>query len=119
MATALVVSCSDETTVFTDPLDDDTNVRLETDEQILENSIVYDKAGVIDIFEEDEITGEFSKTGDEELAGDYPLTLVAQVDLPSFNGGENLTASHVHVVGNYASYDTVGENYVGGLDVIC
>lgn len=120
VAMVLVVSCSDETTVFIDPLSDDDNVRLETDEQILENSIVYDKAGVIDIIEEDKITGKFSKAGDEELAGDYPLTLVAQVDPPSFNGGENLTASHVHVVGDYAyvSYNTAGDAYVGGLDVI-
>ncbi|PCJ94866.1 MAG: hypothetical protein COA50_10815 [Flavobacteriaceae bacterium] len=120
-ATVLVVSCSDETTVFTDPLDDsDGNVRLETNEQILEGSIVYDNAGVIDIFEEDQITGKSSKSGDEELAGDYPLTLVAQVDPPTFSGGENLTASHVHVLGDYAyvSYNTVESGYAGGVDII-
>lgn len=116
--TMLVISCSDETTVFTDPLSDENNIRLETSEQVLENSIVYDKAGVIDIYEEDKSTGKFSKAA--EVAGDYPLTLVAQVAPPSFAGGENITATHVHVVGDFAyvSYNTAGADYVGGVDVI-
>lgn len=116
----IVLSCSDETTIYSDPLVDESSVKLELDAQILENSIVYDNAGVIDILEENTITGKFSKAADEDLAGDYPLTLVAQVDAPFFDGGENLTASHVNVVGNYAyvCYNTVGEDYVGGVDVI-
>ncbi|WP_339704881.1 hypothetical protein [uncultured Kriegella sp.] len=114
----LVASCSDETTVFSDPQDD---VQIESNEQVLLNSIVYDNAGVLDIFEDDKsTTGKAGKTTDEEQAGDYPLTLVAQVDPPSYSGATNLTASHVHVDGDYAyvSYNTVEDGYAGGIDII-
>ncbi len=114
----LVASCSDETTVFSDPQDD---VQLESNQQVLQNSIIYDNAGVLDIFEDDTSTaGKSSKVVDGEQAGDYPLTLVAQVDPPSYSGATNLTASHVHVDGNYAyvSYNTVEGGYAGGIDII-
>ncbi len=116
-ALALTVSCSDETTVFDDPQD---NIRLENNEQILENSIVYDYSGVLDIAEEDIITGKSSSSGKVDEAGDYPLTLVAQINPPSFSGGENLTATHVHVDGDYAyvSYNTAEDGYAGAIDVI-
>ena len=116
-ASFLVVSCSDETTVYDEPKDD---LRVETDETLLENSVVYDNAGVLDIFDEATVTGKSSLTAKNEVAGDYPLTLVAQVDVPSFSGGENLTASHVDVSGNFAyvSYNTVEDGYVGGVDII-
>ena len=110
-------SCNDETTVFSDPQDE---LSLEKNQQILENSIDLDNAGVLDIADEDIITGKSSRTGKEQLAGDYPLTLVAQIDPPTFSGGENLTATHVHLDGNYAyvSYNTVEDGYVGAIDVI-
>jgi hypothetical protein len=110
-------SCSDETTVFNDPQDD---LSLEKNQQILENSVDIDNAGVLDIADEDIITGKSSRTGKDQLAGDYPLTLVAQIEPPSFSGGENLTATHVHLDGNYAyvSYNTVEDGYVGAIDVI-
>ena len=47
--------------------------------------------------------------------------MVAQIKPPSFdNGGENLTASHVDVVDNYAyvSYNTSEDGYGGALDII-
>ncbi len=112
-----IASCSDETTVYRDPQND---ILLENSQSILENSIAYDKSGVLDIYEEDGVTGKFSLTAKNEQAGDYPLTLVAQVKPPSFNGGENLTASHVFVEGDYAyvSYNTVEDGYVGGIDII-
>ena len=114
--TTFVVSCTYEN-VFTDPKE---SVALETSQQVLSNSIVYDKAGVLGITEQDKITGKFSKIGENDLAGDYPLTLVAQVDPPYFDGGTNLTASHVHVDGDFAyvSYNTVDVAYVGAIDVI-
>lgn len=110
-------SCSDETTVFDEPQE---NLRVETNQTLLENSVLYDKAGVLDILDEATISGKSSLTGKAEEAGDYPLTLVAQVDVPSFTGGENLTASHVDVSGDYAyvSYNTVEDGYVGGVDII-
>ncbi|WP_298486025.1 hypothetical protein [uncultured Maribacter sp.] len=114
----LMTSCVDETTVFNETQDD---ITIEASEQALENSIVYDNAGVLDIFEESSTSGKSGLTSkDEEIAGDYPLTLVAQVDAPSFAGGENLTASHVHVDGDYAyvSYNTVEDGYAGAMDII-
>ena len=110
------ISCSDSTTVFVDGEDD---IQMETNTAVLDNSINYDDSGVLDIYEEDQNIGVQSKSNDGQ-AGDYPLTLVAQVNPPSFNGGENLTASHVHIVGDYAyvSYNTIDSDYVGGIDII-
>jgi len=118
VALGFTISCSDETTVYSDPQDD---LSLEENEAVLDNSIMYDDAGVLDIIGEDQISGKSSKSNFDEQAGDYPLTLVAQVDPPKFrNGGERLTASHVHVVDNYAyvSYNTVEDGYAGALDIV-
>lgn len=112
------LSCSDETTVYSDPKDD---ISIENSDAVLENSIVYDEAGVLDIVGQDVLSGKTSKNNPEEQAGDYPLTLVAQVNPPSFqNGGENLTATHVHLVDDYAyvSYNTVEDGYAGAMDII-
>ncbi len=118
IATAFFVSCSDETTVFEDTLQD--NIILEENEAKLESSINYDTAGVLDIFGEGSASGKSSKNSLEEQAGDYPLTLVAQIDPPSRRGSNDLTASHVHVVDNYAyvAYNTVADTYAGAIDII-
>ncbi|WP_245800036.1 LVIVD repeat-containing protein [Zobellia uliginosa] len=115
-ASTFILSCSDETTVFKDTEDD---ISIEAKASVLENSILYDDAGVLEIRKTDGSTGKTSKTI-EEMAGDYPLTLVARVDPPSYTGGDNLTASHVDVDGNYAyvSYNTVEDGYAGGIDII-
>lgn len=115
----LFFSCSDETTVYEDP-NNNNNLRLESNENILESSIIYDEAGVLDILDEATITGKFASSSKVQPAGDYPLTLVAQVDVPSFQGGQNLTASHVVVDGDYAyvSYNTVDANFVGAVDIV-
>ncbi|MFK7812615.1 MAG: hypothetical protein AB8B59_08985 [Maribacter sp.] len=111
------VSCSDETTVYSDPQSD---VSIESNETVLSSSIVYDNAGVLDILDEATISGKSSKNDGEQPAGDYPLTLVAQVAAPSRSGAENLTASHVHVVDDYAyvSYNTIEDGYSGAIDII-
>ena len=116
-ATLFIASCSDETTIFSEPQDE---IQLEKSDQILKNSVVYDYSGVLDIAEEDVISGKSASSGKAEEAGDYPLTLVAQVNPPSFSGGENLTATHVHVDGDYAyvSYNTVADGYAGAIDII-
>ena len=116
-ALALTVSCSDETTVFSDPQEE---IQLEKSDLILKNSVVYDASGVLDIAEEDIISGKSASSGKIDEAGDYPLTLVAQINPPSFSGGENLTATHVHLDGDYAyvSYNTAEESYAGAIDII-
>lgn len=112
----VLISCSDETTIFENTKDD---LALETNDGVLEGSILFDQAGVLDILEEATITGK-SFSAKNDLAGDHPLTLVAQVKVPSFSAGTNLTASHVAVSGDYAyvSYNTVDERYVGGVDIV-
>jgi len=107
------LSCSDQTTVFKDDLQSD--LVLEENGAVLQSAVRFDESGVLDIFEENALAG---KVGD--TAGDYPLTLVATVAPPSYQSGDNLTASHVDLDGNYAfvAYNTVGEEYYGGIDVV-
>ena len=113
----VAVSCSDETTVFEQETQD---LRLETNETLLTSSVTYDNAGVLDIFDDENLSGKGYFSSKNDIAGDYPLTLVAQVDVPSYSGGANLTASHVDVSGDYAyvSYNTVEAGYAGGVDII-
>ena len=112
LALIFVVSCSDETTVYKDQLQDD--VSTEENAAKLEASISFDEAGVLDILEEAELSGKSSKA--IEQAGDYPLTLVAQISAPSYSGAENLGATHIDMDGDYAyvSYNTAGAGYAGG-----
>ena len=116
---ATIISCSDETTVYQDDLED--GLVLEENEAKLQESVSFTKAGVLDILEQDALTNKFgSLTGKpDEQAGDYPLTLVAQIDPPSY-GSSQLTATHVHLDGNYAyvSYNTPGQDYFGAVQVI-
>ncbi len=113
----LWVSCSDETTVFQDNLQDE--VILENSQTKLDGSINFDKAGVLDIYEGETPPGAGGKVAADQ-AGDYPLTLVAQVQAPQRSSTDNLTASHVHVSGDYAyvAYNTAGEVYSGAVEVI-
>lgn len=116
LALIFVASCSDETTVYKDQLQDD--LSLEENAAKLEGSISFDNAGVLDILEEQVLSGKSSKAAEE--AGDYPLTLVAQVSAPSYTGGENLGATHIDIDGDFAyvSYNTVEGGYAGGIDII-
>lgn len=116
VALFFAVSCSDETTIFENAED---SINLEKSDKVLDSSIMYDNSGVLDILEEDVITGKSSKSANDQ-AGDYPLTLVAQINPPSFSGGENLTATDIFIDGNYAyvSYNTAGMDYKGGLDIV-
>ncbi|WP_411030620.1 hypothetical protein [Spongiimicrobium sp. 3-5] len=115
---AFLFSCSDETTVFKDDLQED--VILENSEAKLQSAISYDKSGVLDILDEETLANKGAGTGKPGDAGDYPLTLVAQVTPPSYRGNNSLTASHVDVDGDYAyvAYNSVGEAYFGAIDVI-
>ncbi len=110
-----LISCSDSTTVF---VSEEDNLSLEENGAVLESSINYDNSGVLDIFGEEQ-GGAQSRFLDEQ-AGDYPLTLVAQVNPPSFRGGENLTASHVDIVDEtaYVSYNTPDAVYAGAIDIV-
>lgn len=112
----LFSACADQTTVYSDPQEE---ITLEESQSVLDNSVSFDNAGVIDIYEEE---GASSKSGKRpsDQAGDYPLTLVAQIDPPSRNGQTNLTASHVAIDGDYAyvAYNTVEDGFSGAVDII-
>lgn len=118
-AVFIIASCSDKTTIFENPED---NLIKETDQQKLDNSVNFDRAGVLDIYEDPATTAKRygNMTGKAEPAGDYPLTLIAQIATPTFENGENLAATHVALNGDYGyvSYNTVGEAFVGAVDVI-
>jgi len=70
-----IVSCSDETTVYSEPVND---ISLESNEQVLKDGVSFDNAGVLDILSEATLTGKTSKA--EEQAGDklIPQVLVEQ-----------------------------------------
>lgn len=112
----LISACADETIVYEDENDD---LRVEDNQSFLDQSINLENSGVLDILSESKISGKTAKDADEQ-AGDYPLTLIAQITPPSFQGGENLTASHVHIHENFAyvTYNTVDSDYVGAIDAI-
>ncbi len=112
----LVLSCSDETTVFEQNED---TFSLEESQSVLTNSVSFEKSGVLDIFDDEATSNKSGKFANEQ-AGDYPLTLVAQITPPSFTGAENLTATHVQIDGDYAyvSYNTVDGGYAGAADII-
>lgn len=111
-----IVSCADSTTIFEQ---ESANFEKETNATVLTNSIVYDKSGVMEIYEENTQGGEQSRFLNEQ-AGDYPLELIAQVAPPSYSGGENLTATDIHIDGDYAyiSYNTAGADYKGAVDIV-
>ncbi|MDX1332851.1 MAG: hypothetical protein R3252_07470 [Robiginitalea sp.] len=109
----VLFGCSDETTVYQDSLQED--VILENGNNLL-TSVNFTGAGVLEIYEEaSSISGKLP-----DQAGDYPLTLIASVDPPSYQSGDRLTASHVDVVGDYAyvGYNTVGDAFYGAIDVV-
>jgi hypothetical protein len=113
LAAVLAIGCSDETTVFQDGLEDD--LYLEENAALLQGAIGFSEAGVLEILGENTLAGK-----GEEQAGDYPLTLIATVSPPASGTAEALTASHVDLDGDFAyvSYNTVGETYRGGIDVV-
>ncbi len=115
---AFIVSCSDETTVFKDDLQED--VIFENDEVKLQSSLNFDKAGVLDILEEATLTNKSLASKNDPPAGDYPLTLVAQVNAPTYGGSSDLAASHIYIDGDYAyvSYNTAGQVYQGAAQII-
>lgn len=112
----ILTACADQTTVFSDPQDE---LTLEKSQSVLDNSVNFENAGVLDIYEGNSISGKASTTNKNDLAGDYPLTLVAQIAPPSRDDSQ-LTASHVAIDGEYAyvAYNTVEDGFSGAIDII-
>ena len=109
----LWMGCEDET-IFYDEAPQEAVFDLEEADDLSE-TVKFGAAGVLKVFEPGH-----SIEGEEETAGDYPLTLVASIDPPVREDGSFFTASHVDVAGNYAyvAYNTAGDVYEGAIDVI-
>ncbi|MDM9631666.1 hypothetical protein [Robiginitalea aurantiaca] len=106
--------CSDETVVYEDGLK--TDLYVETNAAALKSAISYDKSGVLKVIP----PGVGMPEGTMAMAGDYPLTLIATVNPPSFPGEEPLTATHADLDGDYVfvGYNKAGDVYQGAIDVI-
>jgi len=110
---AFLQSCqSDDTT----PANQDSKVILSTDAQSLSNRMDYSGSGVINLVTGSNASGRSSQDAN---AGTFPLSLLAEVNPPSYNG-HTLKATHVDVHDKYVyvSYNTQGDAYLGGIDVI-
>lgn len=88
-------------------------VILNTDSQSLANRMNYDNSGVINLGNDGDVAAR------DGGASAFPMSLLAEVNPPIYNG-KTLTASHVDVKDNYVyvSYNTQGDTYLGGIDVI-
>lgn len=108
----IVASCSDETIVYQEQLND--NLTIENNQANLDASVSFKNANILDVITENENTGKTSTL--PYLSGEYPLSLVAQIEMNK----EGLTATHVAVEDNFVftSYNTVGETFSGAIDAI-
>lgn len=90
-------------------------VILNVDAESLSNRMNYNNSGVIN-FVGDDVSARSPMDGN---AVAFPMSLLAEVNPPSYNG-VSMTASHVDVKDNYVyvSYNTQGDTYLGGIDVI-
>ena len=93
----------------------DSKVLLNSNSSELSNRMNYSNSGVITLTTS-KLT---SKNAVAQAADNFPMSLLAEVNAPTYEG-KKLTASHVDVKDNYVyvSYNTQGETYLGGIDVI-
>lgn len=108
-------SCTDETIIYEDPNE---SLILEGNQSILSNSVNFDESGVLDIFQDDALKASSKSNGID--ADQYPLTLVANISVPSYQQATELAATHIDMDGDYlyVSYNTAGDVYAGGVDVV-
>ncbi|MEX0275657.1 MAG: Ig-like domain-containing protein [Flavobacteriaceae bacterium] len=115
-----MASCSDDTQDFDVSETNDTersSIYLEKDSDVLFNSIDITNRGAIDIRKLSSSKGTSPSKNDE---GQYSFFLAGQVTPPSLGSVDNLGATHVDLVGNYAyvSYNSAGAVHTGTVDVI-
>lgn len=110
---ATVIGCQSDDTNGVNPNDND-KVILNSDVNTLNQRISFSNSGVLDL-----VGNTGGKMSSAATASDFPLTLVAEVNAPSYNGFR-LKATHVDLNGVYAyvSYNTDGDRYLGAIDVI-
>ena len=107
----LFSSCTDQTEVFQDAV---TSMDVVTNEVQLQASVNFEKSGVLNLNNWEESLQKNNQ------AGDYPLTLVAQIQPPAYNGVQQMTATHVDIHDDliYVSYNTPEATYQGAIDII-
>lgn len=112
---SIFFACTDETIIYEDPSN---SLILEENQTILSNSVIYDESGVLDIYQDDALKASSKSNGVD--ANSYPLTLVANIAAPFHDTAQELAATKVDLDGNflYVSYNTAGEVYAGGVDVV-
>lgn len=97
-------------------LDNNSNSKivLNSNSSELSNRIDYSNSGVIKL-------SNLNLTNKNVSSGvdNFPMSILAEVNPPTYQG-KKLTATHVDVKDNYVyvSYNTQGETYLGGIDVI-
>lgn len=111
LAMALVQSCQSND----DLSGKDEKVILNSDANSLSTRMDHSSSGVINLVG----SNLSSKNASTSETDTFPMSLVAEVNPPVYKG-KTLTATHVDVKDNYVyvSYNTAGETYLGGLDVI-
>ncbi|MGM8360683.1 hypothetical protein ACSV4D_02080 [Flavobacterium sp. ARAG 55.4] len=105
----LIQSCQSD-----DNSGSDEKVILNTSSESLSKRIDLSGSGVLDL-----VTLNTTGKTAEGQAGTFPMSLLAEVAPPVY-GGKTLMATHVDVKDNYVyvSYNTQGDTYLGGIDVI-
>jgi hypothetical protein len=91
-------------------------IEISTDMESLNKRFSLEGTGVVEIFGPEIVSGRISE--EDIPAGKVPLLMVAQVDPPKIAGNE-LTATHVDISGNYAyvSYNTAGPVFMGAIEI--
>ncbi|QBA64110.1 hypothetical protein [Muriicola soli] len=114
----VMVSCSDETSIFID--EQQSNILAENDAVVLSGSVSFENAGVLEISVDENYSGKRSSKAMDELAGNYPMVLIGQVNPPTYSGINALTAAHVFVEDDFAyvAYNTAGDDYAGAIDIV-
>ncbi|REH01077.1 LVIVD repeat-containing protein [Flavobacterium aquicola] len=94
---------------------EESKVLLNSNSTELSNRMDHSNSGVITL-KTSKLT---SRNAASQGADNFPMSLLAEVNPPIYEG-KKLTATHVDVKDNYVyvSYNTQGETYLGGIDVI-
>lgn len=121
----LAASCSTSNVgPETDPLTTD-KIVLDQNAGSLDKRVSHKNAGLLN-FKTTSASGAQFKSGQEQQStilsdgqNDFALALISEIESPVFEG-QKLRSTHVAVAGNYAyvSYNTEGDKYLGGIDVI-
>ncbi|MCA5004442.1 LVIVD repeat-containing protein [Sphingobacterium bovistauri] len=114
-----VISCDKA-----DPISID-KVIIENNESILGNRVSHENVGLLNIQNKSSNGAKFKSGSQDETVvltsadKNFALALVSEVLSPVYEGS-TLRSTHVAISGNYAyvSYNTEGNKYLGGIDVI-